>query len=375
MRILIDARYLDGTFSGIATYSRELVEHLSTVDEKNEYLVLVGPKFDDHLELGKNFKLLSYPPKPVSLSTLYTLGRFVDGLNVDLMHSLFPVAPLMMRTPLLVTVHDLQPFIDPDFSGRRPAPVQWAYGAFYRHVYPSTLKKAKWILNDSYHTRDTVEELFPHTQPKLIVVRPGLDHEISEPPCEDPQEVLRRYEISRPYILYYGSTRPNKNLPNMLKGFAAYLRLSGDTNIEFLLVLKRDRFYREIARTIRNTGIGDHVRVLDQVSHSDQRALLGQARAFVFATRYEGFGFPALEAMAVGVPVIAGHSGALPEICEDAARFVIPEDPTDIGNAIGELLGNEDIRREYVEAGRKRVKAFDWTATAEYVRDIYRLLV
>lgn len=374
MRILIDARYLDGTFSGIGTYSQQLLENLARVDEQTEYYVLVRPGFNGRLHVGDNFKLMAYSPRPISINTLTSLGGMVDSLGVDLMHSFFPLAPLRMKTPLMVTVHDLQPFTDPDFSARRAFPLQWAYGQFYRYIYPATLRHAKWILNVSYHTRDEVAEHFQSTLPKLMVVTSGLCETIFDPPREAPRVVRRRHELFSPYVLYYGSTRPNKNLPTMIRAFSHYVRKDDDKEMELVLILKKDRFFREIARAIRQEGLYERVRVLDQVAPSEQRAILADARLFLFATKYEGFGFPALEAMAAGIPVIAGDSGALPEICGKAAFMVDPASASEIGDAMDIVIHDEEIRQELITAGKNHARKFDWQDAAEQVRDIYRLL-
>lgn len=374
MRILIDARYLDGSYTGIGTYSYNLIENLARIDSENFFYVLVRPEFEADWELGSNFQLITYPPKPVSFATLFRLGGYVDSLNVDLMHSTFPIAPVMMRTPLIVTVHDLQPFLDPDFSARRALPVQWGYNFFYRTVYPATFRRAKWILNVSYHTRDSVAELFPDVVPKLIIVHSGLDRSNFESPVADFNGVRERHGLSRPYLLYYGSTRPNKNIPNSIRGFAEYRRAYPESDLEFVMILKKDRFFRDIEKAIRSCHVRDHVRVLDQVSPDDQQSILAHARAFMFATKYEGFGFPALEAMAAGVPVIAGASGALPEICGDAAEFVSPDDATEIAAALHRVLDDQPRRSELTVAGLQHARRFDWKDAAERVRDIYRLL-
>lgn len=374
MRILIDARYLDGTYTGIGTYSRNLLHNLSRLDSENEYYVLVRPGQKDTMGLGPNFRIITYRPRPVSFSTLLFLGRYVDSLKVDLMHSLFPLAPLFMRTPLMVTVHDLQPFIDPEFSARRPLWIQVLYKFFYRYAYPAVMHRCKWIINVSYHTRDMVAEFFPAEIPKLTVVTSGLDASHFDLPEKDPAEVCERHELNRPFLLYYGSTRPNKNLSNIVRAFAHYARESGDNETELVFILKRDRFFREVKKVMKREEIGDRIRVLDQVSHDDQRAILSRARAFVFPTRYEGFGFPALEAMAAGIPVIASNSGALPEICEDAALVVSPEDPEEIAVAMDSLLHDEALRAKLREKGFEQARRFDWEQAARSVRDIYNLL-
>lgn len=374
MRILLDARYLDGTFSGIGTYSQEMIEHLALIDQKNEYIVLVHPDFDGRLELGDNFTVLTYPARPVSFSTLFALGRSVDALSVDIMHSFFPIAPLWMKTPLLVTVHDLQPFVDPEFSGRRIPLLQLGYKSFYHYIYPAILRKAKFIVNVSHHTRDTVAELFPDLLPKLMVIRSGLEKEMFERPDQPMEEVIQRYDLPKSYFLYYGSTRPNKNIPNVLRAFAHFLELYPDSEMKLVLILKKDRFFKDAARVIRQKNLDDAVRVLDQVPFSDKRSILANARTFIFATKYEGFGFPALEAMASGVPVIAGDSGALPEICGEAALFPDPDEPEEIAEAMAIFAYNDEERERYAKLGVKQASRFDWNEAAEQAADVYRLL-
>lgn len=375
MRIIIDARYLDGTFSGIATYSTQLLEHLAQVDQVNEYTVLVRPGFHGRINLGENFELMSYGPQPISLSTMFHLGRSVDALGGDLMHSLFPLAPMMMRTPLMISIHDLQPFVDPDFSSRRLLPMQWGYNTFYRRVYPATLSRSRWAVTASRYTRNLVAELLPDHLPKVLVVPSGLAPDLRSPVIEgDPAAIPKDHGISEPYLLYYGSTRPNKNLPTQLRGFARYLEESGDTETTFVMILKKDRFFREIRRVIKMEALEGRVRILDQLPTPKKRAILARARAMMFVTKYEGFGFPALEAMAAGVPVLTAQSGALDEICCQGAEYADPDDPHDIARGIAVVLHNQMRRAELLEHAHQRIHVFDWKLSAEHIRDIYTLL-
>lgn len=376
MRIVLDARYLDGTFSGIGAYSVQLIQHLSKVDQQNEYIVLVRSGFDKtSLKLGDNFEQKTYSPKPVSPSTMLRLGRYVDSLGADLMHSLFPLAPLSMRTPLMVSLHDLQPFVDPEFSGGRFFALRWAYNSFYRRAYPATLRRSRWAITASRYTRNLVGEILPEHLPKVLVVPSGLDPALLEASFEgDAGPFLEKHGVTEPYLLYYGSTRPNKNLAMQVRGFARYLEESGDPDTTLVLILKRDRFFRDVKSAIRSEGIKKRVRLLDQVPGESKRALLSRARAMMFVTKYEGFGFPALEAMAADVPVLAAQSGAVDEICCGGAEYADPDDVDDIARGISVVLHNAQRRQELRRLARERIRSFDWTVTAEHVRDIYTLL-
>ncbi len=378
MRILLDARYLDGTYSGIGTYSRMLVEHLARVDTVNEYQVVIRPGFRENLEVGPNFEFLSYRPKPVSWQSYMRYHELLDAVQPDIVHCLSPSAPVFYDGPMMLTVHDLQPFIDPNFSARRPRAVRTAYNLFYKWAYPATIARAKWVICDSQATRDDIVRMMPGALPKLIVVPPGLEHRQTEPPSDGKIEAIcKKCNIRGRYLLYYGSTRPNKNLPNLVRSFARLIREDEKNQLEDLslvLVLKKDRFFRDIQKVLNNTKIESRVQILEQLEHDEKNALLAGAYAFTFPSKYEGFGFPPLEAMRAGVPVVAGRSGALPEVVGDAAVIVDPDDVDDITDGMREICTNFGLRDKLVEKGKVRAERFDWQETATMIRDIYQLL-
>ncbi|MBX3729818.1 MAG: glycosyltransferase family 4 protein [Candidatus Sumerlaeia bacterium] len=377
-KILIDARYLDGTYSGIATYSRCLIEHLARIDTTNRYYVVIRPGFRENLRTGPNFEFLTYRPRPISLPSYLRFHEHVEEIAPDIVHSLAPHVPVFWSGPMLVTVHDLQPFLDPDFSAKRTRTLRALYNLFYRWAYPTTIAKAKWVICDSHATRDDVARLLPGSLAKLIVVPPGIEPVTEEPPSPARIESIRaKANIPGRYFLYYGSTRPNKNLPNLVKAFARALRELGDEgqDLRLVLVLRRDRFFRDIARAIHSRQLDDRVLVLDPIPNDERQALLAGALAFVFPSKYEGFGFPPLEAMQLDVPVLGGTSGALPEVLGDGALLVDPDSLDDIAAGLTRLARDAEHRQDLIARGRRQVARFDWDECAQRIHDIYNLLV
>jgi glycosyltransferase involved in cell wall biosynthesis len=376
MNILIDARYLSNRYSGIATYSQGLIEHLSRLDETNQYTVIVHRRFRGALNVGENFEVISHPARPVSFRTLFTLDGACKNRKVDVFHSLFPLAPLRSPAPVLLTLHDLQPFWDPEFSGRRPGWVRVAYDTFYRWVYPATLRLARWIVVDSEATRQGVREIFPDLVEKLIVVPLGLDESATiPPPPKDVEKVRTRYRLDAPYFLYYGSTRPNKNLPRLVEAFARMRRLHPEqAQVQLLLVVQVDRFFLDAQAVIKRENLGTAVRVLEPVSNKDRKALLVGARAFCFPTRFEGFGLPILESQALGIPVLASTSAALPETGGEGAYYIDPDDTDSMAEGLWRLQSDEELRRGLIERGRANIRRFSWQDTAQQTLDIYKLL-
>ncbi len=377
MRVLIDARYLDGVYSGIGTYSRLLVEHLARVDTETEYQILVRKGFRDSLAVGANFEVISWGPKPVSWKTYFRMHDAIGVLKPDVVHCLAPPAPILYDGPLMITLHDLQPFNDPEFSGRRIGPARTAYNLFYSWAYPTVINRSKWVLCDSNATREDLVRLMPDMASRAIVVSPGLEPAEGGPVTEGQIDAVRaKFGLHERYCLYYGSTRPNKNLVRLVEAFQLAVSRNPERlkDLHLVLVVRKDRFFREVEKLVARSRLRDRVRVLDQMPAREQRALLAGSEAFVFPTKYEGFGFPPLEAMREGVPVLAGRSGALPEVCGDAALLVDPFDLDDIAAGILGIVNDEELRETLVARGHDRIGRFDWQRTAEMVRDVYRLL-
>jgi glycosyltransferase involved in cell wall biosynthesis len=373
MKIAIDARYLSSLYSGIGVYSENLVLQLSRIDTTNQYLVIVHPTYAKSLKLGDNFRVITYHARPVSLKTLLMLPRILVQEEVDLLHSLFPLAPLFFEGNLLVTVHDLQPLLVPEFTGKRPIPIRKAYDYFYRWIYPRTLRKAKWIVAVSEATKAYITNLFPDLKHKTIVVHSGIERDFItgvEPFAV--RKTVEKYAIPEKYLLYVGSTRPNKNLPQMIRAFAQLVK--SDSQFEdliFLMVLQRDRFFKDCERLIDKLQLRQRVKILENLTEEEKKVVVAYASLLFFATKYEGFGFPILEAQALGTPVLASDCSALPEIAGSAAVLVDPDKPDKMAEGIRKILSDDAFRTTLIKKGKTNVLRFSWEKTARQILDIY----
>ena len=378
MRIVIDARYLTRQYSGIGMYSERLLEHLALQDKENEYYCLVQSDYTRPLALGENFHLIRYNARPLSLHTIFLVHRVIHRLKPVFFHSLFPLMPIFYRGKLLVTVHDLQPLMMKEWTGRRFYPVKKIYDLFYRWMYPHTFRRANWLITVSQATKDALGELIPEVLDKTIVVHSGIDPEASAPPNPGIFEGLKaKHNIPDQYILYVGSTRPNKNVPTMLKAFANLCeRIKPDTGtIGFVLVLTTDRFFADIQHVVKEHNLGSRVKILEPVSQTEKAALYHHAELLFFATKLEGFGFPMLEAQAQGTPVIASNYHSLPEIAGDSAFLVDPDDIVSMTDALHRVLFDQSLRKDLIEKGKKNINNFSWEKTAGRVLEIYNHLM
>jgi glycosyltransferase involved in cell wall biosynthesis len=377
MRIALDARYLRDQYSGIGVYSENLIEALSRADRINEYVVITHSSYRGTLAVGPNFKVVEDDARPVSLRTVLSLQTLLKKHEVEVLHSLYPLCPLFWRGKLLVTVHDLQPLVDPGFTGGRTMLKRAVYDSFYQINYPAALRKADFLVSDSFATKEFVKALFPEVADKILVVHGGVGSDCFGTPSEEQIERTReKYDIPDRFIFYLGSTRPNKNLPMMLDAFEDFIRQNPEQeDLCWVMVVSPDRFFDPLFARIRERNLLKRVHIHEQVSEVERRVFYHLASLLYYVTKYEGFGLPVLEAQAQGLPVLASTHGALPEIAGKAAILCDPDDCDGIVEGLARFFEEPDLRDRMVEAGNENVKRFSWDRAAKEIIDMYTHLL
>lgn len=378
MKIALDARFLSKKPSGIAEYSENLISHLAEIDTQNKYIILTQRGYSSRLNLPDNFEIVQYNAEPFSLKTVFRLSQFLSRLDAMVLHSFFPFAPLFFSGKLILTVHDIQPFLNMIELGNKKYGRRHSWASyFYQWLYPRILRRADWLIAVSEATKNYLMELFPYLREKVIVIHSGIAKEwFDEIEDDEVREVTERFALPERYILYEGTCRPSKNLKNMLRGFYNLSKLRQDfQNIYLILALQEDGYLRDVKQLIEQTHLSQRVRILTGVRSDELKVLYKKALLLYFVTKYEGFGFPVLQAQAVGTPVLASTSAALPEVGRDGALFVDPDDPGEITNELLRLLTNQSLHTELVNRGYENVKKYSWRNTASRVLEIYKHLI
>jgi glycosyltransferase involved in cell wall biosynthesis len=247
----------------------------------------------------------------------------------------------------IVTVHDIL------FLRRRDVPA-WRR-MLIRHRLGRCVKKADMVLVDSGHTRSDVHRLLPGSEEKTVILYPdlGAAWQESVPDCLA-KEIRTRYQ--RPYFLYVGNFNPHKNVQLLLEAFAEFRR--EEPHAEHLLLLVGGA--KEVAAPwISGHGLDSHVEVLSHVSDQELRALYGCASWFITASAYEGFGYPVVEAMQSGCPVICAPETSLSEVSGNICVPVRTLDRAGIVRAIHRAVHmTAGEREDMVDQGRKHVQQF-----------------
>ena len=219
----------------------------------------------------------------------------------------------------------------------------------------SAKKAAKIIAISEYTKKDILD--FYHRRPEDVVVTyPGYDTRLFKPSVS--RTVLEKYGLHKPYILFLGSLKPSKNIEGLIRAFAL-LNLSG---MDLVIAGKRGWLYEQIFRLVLDLKIEKRVIFTGFVKEKEVPVLMTSAGAFVMPSFYEGFGIPALEAMACGVPVVVSDVASLPEVAGKAGIYVKPDDINSLASGIKTALGPE--RQKFIQLGFEQITHFDWTKTA-----------
>jgi glycosyltransferase involved in cell wall biosynthesis len=253
-------------------------------------------------------------------------------------------APVAGRRNVVI-IHDSAPFRQPSWYGR-------AYGAWHRALIPRIARHARLVISPSEHVRAELTELFSLAPDRVVAIPPGVDPSFASP--GDPEPLLRRLGLSRPYVLAVGTDSPRKNL-GLLDAIAPQLWEHGLD----VAIAGSTRPY------MPSSSAGTRARRLGYVDDADLPALYAGAAAFAMPSLYEGFGLPCIEAMAAGTPVVAADRTALPEACGGAALLADPHDPDAFASALVDAAGSE--RERLIAAGRERAATLTWQRTAEEV--------
>ncbi len=270
--------------------------------------------------------------------------------------------PLLAPCPVVLTIHDLF-FLD--YPGQR-RPLHRLLMTGVARLYA---RRAAAIIADSEYSKRTIVERLGISPASVTVIPVALGAEFRPEPATE--AVRSRYAISGPYILYVGNFRPHKNLPRLIRAFAA---LDAPLRGKHVLVLAGgDRANRPgLEALARGLGVADRVVFPGQVHDADLAALYSACALFILPSLEEGFGVPALEAMACGAAVVAADRAAIPEVVGDAGLLVDPEDETSIAAAITRVLSTPELREGLRRRGLERAREFPADRTAGAVLALLR---
>lgn len=350
--LIVNATAIGHRVDGIGVYGVNLVKALWCAGGDRPLTVVLNEdarRFfpESEIPVGASIRWVSARMSP-SRGTAGNMRRWLFANHLARQHRDALVVGLsQLEAPIaggrgIVTVHDMIPWL---FRGAHPRQYH-----FYRHYLGRAVHHALAVVTPSQATKDDVCRHYGMESARVHVIRHGCPVPVSG--CATSDRHRDRY------ILWIGRSDPTKNLPALLAAFRMIER-----QMDVRLVIAGEGSQVDLSATGVDYGSLGRVTVLGPVSEAEKMALLDRASVLVSPSLYEGFGFAPLEAMARGCPVVAARTGALPEVCGDAAVYVDPRQPRLIADALLRVLTNPDLARDLVERGRARASTLTWEAS------------
>ena len=362
-RIAIYSVVAPGTQTGVGRQLHGLLAGLQQIDRDNDYTVYGDPRQPIPLA-APNFR-----PYPVRASvdsrlrnhlfTAFALPLLAARQGMQVVHIPNTMPLVIRRRPAIVTIFDLTEYALPErVYGRRRH-------AYRRLANRLAARRANTIITTSANTRADLLRYLDVPSAKIRVIYPGLDHDRFRPLALSPGRRARlnqTYGLTDRFLLYVGKIQPRKNLGRLLQAFGQLRRTYGDLHL--VLAGRRGWMHTDIDRAVERLDLAGAVHFTGFVADADLPALYNLAEMLVFPSLYEGFGFPVLEAMACGTPVVTSATSSLGEVAGDAAHCVNPSEAGEIAAAIETVLRDRDGREALVQKGFGRAREFTWQRCA-----------
>ncbi|MBI2798440.1 glycosyltransferase family 4 protein [Candidatus Saccharibacteria bacterium] len=341
---------------GIETYCRDLISGLETIDQKNEYYVLLNLHNAKTIKVGaKNFYIVYADKRSFARKVLGKLGkrvsneelmsRFVENLGLDLLH--FPlqtVQPYLLGTSVkkIVSIMDIQQEYFPEFFDKKDL-------AFRRKAYKQSCDSAVAVISISEFTKQCLVQKLSIAQRKIITVH--LNYNAS---LLDKKSIKR--STDKPYFYYPAATWPHKNHLRLLQAFSEFSKEY--PNYQLVLTGIKKQKGDEVQKYINKNNLGKVIKSLGYVDNDELPGLYQNAFGLIFPSLFEGFGIPVVDAMVCGCPVICSNTTSLPEVGGNAVLYCNPQSIKDIALKMTKLAENEKLRANLIKRGRVQAKKF-----------------
>ncbi len=307
-----------------------------------------------------------YQPSPVICTMTPPVFNLYPELskNLSVFHSTDYLIPRLKSTPVVATLHDAIMFKNPEYaSGLRP---------LKNYILKRSVQHADHVITVSEAMVADIEKYWNIPKEKITAIHNGIDdiwfEPLSSEAIDDTQE---KYHLKKPYILSVGTLQPRKNFSGLIK---AYLNLPAHLQKQYDLIIvgKKGWHCEGIIQQLEKLKANHQGQWLSYVPFDHLRALYQGASVFAFASFQEGFGFPVIESFASKTAVLAANASSIPEIAQDAALLVKPDDNDEMTQGLQMLLESETLRQDLITKGAQRAQQFSWRDCAQKTFEVLK---
>ena len=362
MKIGFDAKRLFSNYTGLGNYSRTLVENVQECFPEHQY-ALFAKRLQENARtkpfFSEQFQIVQPNSKlPIAWRSV-GMAKAIQQQNVDVFHGLSAELPLGLKTPSVVTIHDL-------IFETQPQQYKPIDRLIYRAKAKYACQQASKVIAISEATKQDIIRFYGIDEQKIEVVYQTCDEQFYQPIAEEHlAKAKTEYNLPEQYLLYVGSVIERKNLLQIVKALALTdcppLVVIGDTS---------SAYAQKVLHYVEEKKLQEKMQFI-QPKFSDFSAIYKGAELFLYPSEYEGFGIPVVEALAVGTPVITSNCSSLPEAGGPHSVLLNEISPQEIALQIKRLLQNGQLRETMVEQGKQYVQQFNAQRLSEQLMSVY----
>jgi glycosyltransferase involved in cell wall biosynthesis len=362
MRIAVNTRLLlKGKLEGIGWFTYQTLERIVRDHPEHEFIFFFDRPYDPQFVFASNVTpVVVYPqarhPILFYIWFEWSIPMMLRKYKADLFLSTDSFLSLSTKVPTCLVIHDLAFEHYPEHY----VPSQRFY---WRHYSPLFARKATRIATVSTFSKNDIISHYGIAADKIDVVYNGAHDEYKPLSASEREEVKQRYADGCEYFVFAGALHPRKNIVNLLKAFIIFKQRQY-TNMKLVIVGRPAWKYDEVEQMKAEMPFKEDVKWVGYMNVDELSKVIGGAYALVYASLFEGFGIPILEALQCDVPAIVSNTSSMPEVAGDAALLTDPSDPDEIANKMHLLYKDEALRKRLIDNARVQIKKFDWDISA-----------
>ena len=362
-RIAVNTRLLlKDKLEGIGWFTYESFKRIVESHKDVEFHFIFDRPWSDEFIFAGNVvpHKISPPARHPFLMYLWyehSIPYLLKKINPDLFISPDALMSVRANVKKLTVIHDIN-FV------HYPEQMPWIYAKMYLKYTPLITKTSDRIVTVSNYSKQDIIKHYNVPENKIDVAYNGANPTFSGLSNEAKLTVKQRYSSGKDYFVYVGALNPRKNLQRMFTAFDNFKSLT-KSDIKYLIVGEKMYWSDEIKNSYNAMKFKDDVVFLGRLGPNELNDVVGAALALTYASVFEGFGIPVVEAFYAETPVITSNVSSLPEVAGDAALLVDPFDVGSITGAMTKIASNENLRKDLIEKGKERRKFFSWDKTAE----------
>ncbi len=362
MRIGIDARVLGGEIKGIGRYLEHLLSALASVNGKHEYVLFYDAKKPRKISLsldsGMTEENLSAPND--ELWEQWVLRQAIRKYRINIFHSPANTTMLWPICPTVVTLHDAM-------SHRYAKNWGCRENFYWNYVQKKAYRKSFRLITPSKFAKDQLVDELSITPEQIRVIYHGISERYQKATPAVIEAWREKYGIKSSYIFIAGGKLKRKNIPTAIQAFHMIAPQFQDKD----LVVSGVESVSAVREVVQKSQNRDRIHLIPHLGQEDLIAAYSGTELFIFPSLEETFGFPPVEAMACGAPVVASNASCIPEVLGSAAYFVDTKEPEPLAQAIVTVLKDDNLRADLTRKGLERARQFKWENTARETLAVY----